>query len=333
MPTPKEQISTTVEAMVAAGRIQPQMREEYMKLLAANDDLASDFAGMFMRHNDYTRKTQELAEQRRQQEAAIAAERQRVASEQAALKQWEQEARAEMDRLKQQANQTPELMARVAAYETALEAYGLKDKVTVPTFAPAQPQGVPPMTAPAAPTGPLPYLTRDEGVGAIRELTSLYSQAMLIAGEHQRLFGQPLTEDLINESLNTGRPIRELWEAKHNVAAKRSEIEARDRQQWEEKLRQEGYEKARAELISDPSRITHPAAAGLPGPSKGGVLDVLASRALAGEASGQQAPPVPERIPEGQGHMNRVQAAMAEYYKQFNPDGSPRQAGTTAQGF
>lgn len=252
MPDYRSQIAENVDALVKEGAIPADMRERYIEMMAADDKVAERFAGMLMRAGDYTRKTQSLAEQRRQAEAELAAERARVAQEQAALKQWEQEVRQEIENLRLAATQNPALQAQIARYEQKLADYNLLeegDRLPIPNEVP-KPKGE------AMPVQQqeqnLNYLQRDEAASAIRDLMSLQGQIVAIAGEHQALFGKPLTDNIFQEALNAGvQDIRQYWESKYNVSGKRAEVEAASRAAEIERIKAETRAAVMAELTAD----------------------------------------------------------------------------------
>jgi len=134
MPGYRDQVTEQVDQLIAEGAISSAMRDRYIELLAADDATAQAFANRMLRGADYTHKTQALAAQRREQEAKLQQQREQLAAERAALQTWEQEVKTEITRLRGLEQQTPELMARVAAYETALKNYNLMDEVQVPTL-------------------------------------------------------------------------------------------------------------------------------------------------------------------------------------------------------
>lgn len=333
MPDYKSQIAENVDALVKEGAIPADMRERYIEMMAADDKAAEKFAGMLMRAGDYTRKTQSLAEQRRQAEAELAAERARVAQEQAALKQWEQEARQEIENLRLAATQNPALQAQIARYEQKLADYNLLedgDRLPIPNEVP-KPKGE------AMPVQPqeqnLNYLQRDEAANAIRDLMSLQGQIVAIAGEHQALFGKPLTDNIFQEALNAGvQDIRQYWESKYNVSGKRAEVEAASRAAEIERIKAETRAAVMAELTADPNRVLggQPFQPSQPSP----IFDrYAASRAVVPTAEGSKGlrDIAPELRPDGQAHEFRVNRAMENFMKDFNADGSPRLAGGPAQ--
>lgn len=333
MPDYRSQIAETVDSLVKEGAIPADMRERYIEMMAADDKVAERFAGMLMRAGDYTRKTQSLAEQRRQAEAELAAERARVAQEQAALKQWEQEARQEIENLRLAATQNPALQVQIAKYEQKLKEYNLleeEDRIPIPNELP-KPKGE------AMPVQQqeqnLNYLQRDEAASAIRDLMSLQGQIVAIAGEHQALFGKPLTDNIFQEALNAGvQDIRQYWESKYNVSGKRAEVEAASRAAEIERIKAETRAAVMAELTADPNRVIggQPFQPSQPSP----IFDrYAASRAVVPTAEGTKSlrDIAPELRPDGQAHEFRVNRAMERFMKDFNADGSPRLAGGPAQ--
>ncbi len=328
-----EQIAETVDGWVKAGRIQEGMRGQYIEMLTQGG-LDQEVAGMFMRHSDYTRKTQEVAEERRRLEAERADAQQQFASRRAALEEWERDVKGEIQRLKQLESQYPEMTARIAAYEQALEDYGLKDQVKVSVA--SAPQGEPNMPQPTNPTNQpatqAQYLTRDEVGQFAQQLLQMQGTAFAVAGEHQRLFGQPLSDDIISEAIAANQDVRTFWESKYNVAGKRAEVAAREREAEIAKIREEERAKIMAEFTTDPSRLTGSSPITAPGPLKpvSEVFDKFSSRALLAD----DAPKAPELIPSQIAQSQRVNKAAAAWDKMFDADGNPRsQAGGPAGNF
>jgi len=329
----RSQISENVDALVKDGAIPADMRDRYIEMMAADEKVAERFAGMLMRGSDYTRKTQALAEQRRQQEAEIAAERQRVLAEQQALKQWEMETKAEVERLRQYADQYPHIQAQIARYEQKLSDYNLledSDKVAVPT---PQPKGEPAMPTQQVTQTNSNNLTREDAASVIRDLMIMQGDLMAVAGEHQRLFGQPLSDNIMQEALNAGEQnIRSYWEKKFNVGGKRAEVEAAARAAEIEKIKAETRAAVMAELATDPSRVMGGPSYQQSAPSP--LFDQYASRAVAAAVDGTVKPLrdlAPELRPNQIATEDRVNRAMSSFLKDYNPDGSPRLAGGPAQ--
>lgn len=334
MPTYRQQIETTVDEMVKAGRIQEGMRSQYVDLLAKDEAVAQEFAGRFMRHDDYTRKTQEVARQRQEAQAAIEADRARVAQERQALQQWETEARAEMQRLKAQADQYPELQSKVAAYEQALRDFNMMEHVQVPQGTGGQPAVpptnpyAPPLAQPAQPQSN--YLTREDVGLFAQQMLELNAKTLRIAGQHQRLFGQPLEDDIITEAMTAGQDPQAYWETKYNVAGKRAEIATREREAEIARIREEERAKIVAEYATDPSRLNggqFALDANQVPTSK--AFETFSSRGLATT----DAPPAPELAHPQLAKQQRVDRAAAAWDKLFDASGNPRVGGGPAGSF
>lgn len=341
MPGYRDQVTEQVDQLIAEGAISSAMRDRYIELLAADDTTAQAFANRMLRGADYTHKTQALAAQRREQEAKLQQEREQLAAERAALQTWEQEVKTEITRLRGLEQQTPELMARVAAYETALKNYNLMDEVQVPTLSNGQ---VGAGYQPPAKTGDNMFntgngsgsgnvagqqagagLTREEVSTFAQELLTLTGQAFAIAGEHHRLFGQPLTDDLVSEALQAGQTnLRSYWEQKYNVAGRRQQMESQEREKEIERIRAEERAKVMQELSMDPSRLMTGSGFGVQVPKSPLMSTYEASAALQDGAENRVAP---EMRPDVALQASRVQKAAEYWNKHFDPQGNPLQTG------
>lgn len=335
MPTYRQQIEATVDEMVKAGRIQEGMKSQYVDLLAKDEAVAQEFAGRFMRHDDYTRKTQEVARQRQEQEAMIQAENARVAQERQALQQWEAEAKTEMARLRGLADQYPELHAKVAAYEQALSDFNMTEHVKIPVVGGGQPAVIP--TNPYAPvTGNVQaasqatnYLTREDVGAFAQQMLELNAKTLRIAGQHQRLFGQPLEDDIIMEAMNAGQDPQQYWESKYNVPGKRAEIASREREAEIARIREEERAKIVAEYATDPSRLN----GGLQTMQAHEAPTVKAFEAVSSRGLTPESQPAPELAHPQLAKQHRVERAAATWDRLFDAGGNPRQGGGPAGSF
>jgi len=327
-----EQIAADVDRLVKEGAIAEGMRQQYIDLFSKDEKAQQRFAGLLSMDRDYTNKSKANAEWKRQQEAELEAERQRFALERAALEQWERDARAEVDRLKRLEVQYPELTAKIAAYEQAIEDYGLKEQVKIPTISredvmptyPTQPASPASPAVPATAQGN--YLTREDVGNFAQQLLSMQGTAFAIAGEHQRLFGQPLSDDIITEAMNAQQDIRQYWESKYNVQGKRAEIAQRDKEAEIARIREEERAKLMTEFATNPTKVigNTPGAFSDPRFSKSNeVFDTFSSRAVPGES----APVAPELVPPQLAASQRVQRAAAAWSQMFTPDGVPKSGG------
>lgn len=333
MPSYAEQIEANVQRLASEGAIPAGMEAEYVKLFTNNPKAQERFATVLSMDRDYTQKSQANAQWRREQDQQLAQERQRIQAEEQRLRQWETQANAEIQRL-QAAQLTPETAARLAALETVVANYNLGEAVTVPPVAART--VVPPVQPTPQPQGAVVpdnsnYLSREEAAGALRDITGIYSQALSVSNEHFSLFGKPLTDDLVNESLNTGRSVREIYEAKYNPAGRRAELEQQNRVAAEAALRAKIEEEVRAQYATDPSKLGQ---GFLPTePAQNQFFELAASRAQVDLTTGKPVAAAPEAIPDSQLQAARIRKATEFFNKSYSPDGRPRLPGGPAQGF
>lgn len=330
MPTFKDQVTQTVDELIQQGVIARDMRDQYINLMAANDAVAERFGGMLMRGSDYTRKTQEVAEQRRQLQATQDAERAKLASDRTALEQWQRQAQAKLAEADALGKQLPELAAKVAAYEQILADYNLQDQVKLssPSYSTPAPAAHTPAPAGASPVSGGQWLSREEGIGALRELLEQQQQMAIIQARHAQLFGAPLLDPVLTEAMNANQRVEDYWRAKYNVAGKEAELAQKQRDQEVAAMREQLRAELQAEYASDPNRlIGGPSPLG--GLTKSQLLDTYAaSKALAASPL-NQAPEggasslPPEQRPDIAASRARLDAATAMFAKNFSPDGRP----------
>jgi hypothetical protein len=163
--------------------------------------------------------------------AQLAAETERINLENS----WTNTYQPELRKITQEALEAKGEAARMAAQLTAAREYGI-----VP---PEPAAAVVPVRAPGSPD-PSQYVSKDD-------FTKLEQQAGMgialindVSGEHFKLFGAPLTDtqDLIREvarerQLGHHADLKSVWERKHNVAAKRQEIQVADQKKHDDDVR------------------------------------------------------------------------------------------------
>lgn len=327
---PNEAIVKAVDDMIRNGAIASTARS------AAIDHFEKELQGQLLMGADYTRKTQDLAKQRQDAMAAVQAEQAKVAAERARLQQWEQTAKSELEEYSRITKQMPAMASKIAAYEQIIKDYNIPpDQVVVPTVPTETPTQRPNMTQPTNPTlANKDWLSRDEALGYLRDLTQLNGQAFKIQAEHMKLYGEPLAEDLVTQSLSTGQNMEEYWRVKYGVDAKRQEIANRDREAERAKIREEERAALMQQYAGDPTRF------GAPAPGQympvGGLTPQLeqfsSSRALAhsqNHASDSLAAPgadafvPPEKRPDIAMQRERISNAVNSFYKNFDIMGTP----------
>lgn len=328
MPTPRQQVEQRVDALIAESVIPRDMRDQYINMLAGNDTLASRFSNELAGGAYFTQRAQQEAEQRRQAQAQIEAERQAVQAERQRLEQWQQTAERELAEAKARGASATELATKAALYEQALREYApaVLEQIHVPQI-PAPSYQPPTQTAPSPATPGLGagYVKMEDVQSFARELVDLQSKTNRINSQHYRLFGTFPEDDVVSEALRANQDPEAYWRAKYNVGGREAQL-ASERQAAEvARIREEERSKLMAEMAIDPSRIVG-------GPGQGsGQASILAQTYMA-EAARQRSPlapdpnaaPVsPEMRPDLQTTFNRVSNAAGYFAKNFAPDGTP----------
>lgn len=328
---PNDAIVKAVDDMIRNGAIASTARA------AAIDHFEKELQSQLLMGSDYTRKTQELARQRQEAQNAIAAEQAKVQAERARLQQWEQQAKEELEEYGRVAKQMPMMASKLAAYEQIIKDYNIPpDQVVVPTIPDPTPKPTTTMTQPTNPAmANKDWVSRDEALGYLRDLTQLNGAAFRIQAEHMKLYGEPLSEDLVTHQLSTGQSMEDYWRVKYNVDAKRQEIAARNMEAERAKIREEERASLMQQYAGDPTRFVGGQAPGQYMPV-GGLTPQLeqfsSSRALAHSqnhandnlaAPGADAFVPPEKRPDIAMQRERITNAVNAFYKNFDITGTP----------
>ena len=193
-------------------------------------------------HKDWTRKTQELAEQRKATEAQLA----EIAQEKETLVTWRDGVQAQLDQAwadLQNANMTAAKYK--STVETIAKRYGLDPKDLAGGELPLDAQ--PTKGTPAKEVDVSKFLTAtdlDERLKKTQTFGSLLqAQIYDLAQEHQALFGKPLPKatELVQEALKAGKSLEDYWADKYKVGERRNEV-------LREQIRREEHEKVDSEL-------------------------------------------------------------------------------------
>jgi hypothetical protein len=321
---PNQEIEKVVDGLIQSGRVSREHRDFYV------GQLESGLGDHLLRGSDYTKKTQELAEARRQFDQQVAQERAKLTERQQKLENWyngvENDLRS-YDHLKQEA----------AAYKQKLQDYNIYDEAEQPRQTnptPRQPVD-PRQTQLPAEKRPL---TVEEGNRFASDMLLLQSKLNRIQNEHFRVFGQPLPadEDLVAHFMKTGDDPELYWRTKYNVEGKKAELESQSRLAYEEKIRAEERAKVMAEMTSDPNRVLGAPVLG----RQGGVSPLLEaySQSKATQHSQNRSNEDlatgmvpkqdgerlnPERINEIPAAMDRINSAASKFRNMFSDDGTP----------
>lgn len=317
MPTPRENIAAQVDEMISKGIVSRDLRDQYINMMAGNEQLAGEFNNRLAGGSYFTRRAQEDAEARRRAESEIAAERSR-------LQQWEQQSRAQITRLEQEAQKAAQLEAELAAYRQFVKDNNYQEYIAVketqrPTMGQSLDHRSPTIPSPGQEA---PYITREYAQGVVGDLLSLQRKGFQIAATHHRLFGSPLTDDIIGEAMAANQDPEQYYRAKYNIDQKEAELRDRERQNEITRIREEERSKLMQEYSVDPSRLTGNSST-FPGMERSTLQTAyMDSAAKARNPLAEGGDPLPpERRPDLQMAADRVSRASALYAKHFNPDG------------
>lgn len=316
-----EAIVKAVEDMIQKGRISADLKNEYIQHF--EQTLGSDL----LRGADYTNKTKQLAEDRRQAEQRLQQEYQKLNSERARLEQWQSQVQTELGKL----DALPEMTAKLAAYEQILKDYQIYDQVSVPPVPKTSPNQAQPNRQPEQRQDGQ-YMTVSTAGAALRDFALLQGKVSRVQAQHMKLFGEPLDDDLISHYLDTGEDPEQHWRVKYNVDAKRQQISETNRQAEMARIKEEARAELMQELALDPSRVV-----GSPlGRPQGGLTPLLEqysqSRATSHSqnALGGTPPPPgadnfipPEKKPELAAARERIAAASKMFNEHFDVLGNP----------
>jgi len=325
MPTAREQVSALVDNLIKEGVIASTERDNYLTSLAGDDAKAQRFANMLLMGNDYTRKTQDLAAQRRELEAERQRQANELANRQRSLEDWERTARAELEQARALQSSVPGMAAKVAAYEQALRDYNLLDQVNVPAVPTTSHTPGETMTTTSNPTPTQPagdWLKRDEATDYLRQILELQGESMLIAARHQTLFGKPIDRNIVAESLRANVPLDQYWRTLYNVEAREAELQANEREAERARIREEERAKLMSEFVGQTPG--QPAFQGAKTPELFNVYNP--SKSLATERTDV----APEMKPDLGSAMSRVNDAVSFFRERFTPEGLPRNGGGPA---
>lgn len=319
-----ESIERAVDDMITKGRISRDLRDEYIRHFEEN--LSNDL----LRGADYTNKTKQLAEERRATEQRLQQEYQKLQSERQKLEQWQGQVQGELSKL----DALPEMAAKLAAYEQALKDYQIYDQVSVPAILPksATPSYTPPVQQQQT-QSPGEFMTLKTAGAALRDFALLNSKVSRISAQHQKLFGEPLEDDLVAHYLDTGEDPEQYWRVKYAVDARKTQIFEADRLAQVAKIKEETRAELMKEFALDPGRVT---GAPFGKPQNSGLsplMDAYAqSRALANSqphahdkapAPGATEFVPPEKRSELAMARERIANASKLYNEHFDPFGNP----------
>ena len=217
----------------------PDDQVQQLETILGTDKAKTVLKRSVSNHKDWTRKTMEAAEIRKAAEADKAA----IEQERQQLAQWRDGVQSQLDdAYKQYQDSNISAATLRAKVQTIATRYGIDPKELLEGEG-ELPAGVQPTKGtPVAAIDTSKFLTAEHLDKRFTDLKTMDAlvQAELIdlTTEHQELFGKPLkgARELVTEALKSNRSVRDLWQEKHGVQAKRDEIrEAQIRKDEREK--------------------------------------------------------------------------------------------------
>lgn len=174
------------------------------------------------------------------------------------MSEWKTKQEKTLKTVQEQAAKDRETAATIRARMESLTAAGLlteEDWQGLPANTPPTGGGG---TPPANGGSPAPdpnaggYVTQQEGLRYIQYTPTLLDLQV----EHQRIAGKPLENslELVNKSLESGKPIRQVWEEMYDIPKLKAEQAQRTQQEHDEKIRREERTKVMSELNNPTSR-------------------------------------------------------------------------------
>lgn len=316
-------VEKVVDDLIRSGRVSQEHRDFYI------GQIEGGLGDHLLRGADYTQKTQELAEKRRQFDQQVAAERQKLVDRQQKLENWYNGVEGDL-------REYDSLKSKAAAYEQKLRDYNIYDEVETPRPTNPTPRPVDPRQT-QLPNEKRP-LTVEEGNRFASDILLLQSKLNRIQNEHFRVYGQPLPadEDLVAHFMKTGEDPEAYWRTKYNIDGKRAELAAQAQTAYEDKIRAEERAKVMAEVTSDPNRVAGAPVLGRVGGAVSPLLEAYAHSKAAQHAQNRANEDVatgmvpkdgerlnPERVNEIPAAMSRINDAASKYNRMFSDDGTP----------
>lgn len=303
------EIEQYIEHVAADGALTPEERKALLGLLTKDKVKDRVRDGVLMRA-DYTKKTQELAE-----------ERKKVQADHERLLGWEKEARDKIEKLNKALE---EKSISAAQYEARLKRIGDDYGIDLSdlNLSNSQPATEPTTKTPAMDPGFLEDFQKlKQGFETAGQAwPEVAAELYDLGNEHQELFGKPLKNgrDLVKTAIKEKITLREAWEREHKVPERRTEI-LRETIRKEEKDRLEAEFRQRAsEIALGPGQKP----AGEAGPESP-VLSRKFKPQFSEAGEGQKEPPAPGGRTDAERETGGGAVRATQLYMQRRMSGVP----------
>ena len=214
----------------------------------AKESVSKKVGESFLRQSDYSRRMNELADLKKQQEVQLQQKLTELDAHEKGLVEWKGTAdktlaqrEKEVERLNRELESTKNAMTKIQTE------YGIDvSSYATPTNNPVQPK-----TFDDSVLGG--YVKRDDFQKAVEDAQKfpwVAAELMDLASEHQEVFGKrlPKARELVERAIKEKKSLRDVWATEYKVEDKRAEIAKKAHDDEIERVRQETEARVRSEL-------------------------------------------------------------------------------------
>lgn len=214
----------------------------------AKESVSKRVGESFLRQSDYSRRMNELADLKKQQEVQLQQKLTELDAHEKGLVEWKGSAdktlaqrEKEVERLNRELESTKNAMTKIQTE------YGIDvSSYATPTNNPVQPK-----TFDDSVLGG--YVKRDDFQKAVEDAQKfpwVAAELMDLASEHQEVFGKrlPKARELVERAIKEKKSLRDVWATEYKVEDKRAEIAKKAHDEEIERVRQETEARVRSEL-------------------------------------------------------------------------------------
>lgn len=228
-----------------------ELSDEERKVLEpvlAKDQVSKKIGESFLRQSDYSRKMNELGEERKKLEATLQQKLGEIDQYEQGLVSWKGNAdktletrEAEVRKLNEELKSTREAMSKIQ------QDYGIDPG----QYVAAPSRAVPEKQIDEAVLGN--FVRRDDfqkAVSDAMQFPQVAAELMDLNSEHYELFGKrlPSNRGLIESAIKNKKSIREVWADQYKVEDRRAELSKKSHDEEIERVRQETEARVRSEL-------------------------------------------------------------------------------------
>ncbi len=261
----KADLQKWMDDLVKAGNL----NEEQAKVLSGTlekPEVLEFVGGSMLRQEDYSGHMNQLAEDRKKQEKDYKTKDDEVTRFQTSLVTFKSDAdKAVAEADKRTAAAVQAQTAQAQRIKTIATQYGIEDAELETAVAASSGSAANPSSGDGASSSSISaetlkgYVKEDVFNKGARDYVNLTAVLNDMADEHRELFGTRLSrQEIVNEALETGKTIEQVWEAKYGVTERRTQLtkESADKHDKElvDKTAADTEARVRSELQLPPQR-------------------------------------------------------------------------------